>query len=100
MKTLPIFLKKYFWEANFKDISIKKNDSYVISRILEHGDEKATRWLFENFKKSDIKKTLTEKRGMSRRSSNYWGLILNIPQKQMPCFQTQSKNKQQKTWSY
>lgn len=100
MKPLASFLKKYFWDVGFSKLDKKNHSFFIIERVLEYGDEKAIRWLFRNFKKSELKKTLAKRGGMSLLSANYWGLILNVPKKKILCLRKQSQNKLQRTWAY
>ncbi len=100
MNGLPIFLKKYFWDVNFKKLDSDKYPYFVIERILEYGDEKAVAWLLKHFRKSKIRETLSRRRNISLRSANYWALILNIPKNRILCLNKQYQSKLQKTWNY
>ncbi len=97
---IPINLKKYFWEVNTDKLVPKNYPEYIISRILEYGDETAVRWLFRNFKKSWLKRVLTERRGISPKTGNYWGLILGIPKNRILCLRKHSLKEQKKIWPY
>lgn len=97
---IPINLKKYFWEVDTNKLDFKKYPEYVISRILEYGDETAVRWLFRNFKKPYFERVLAKRRDISAKTGNYWGLILGIPKNRILCLKKQSQNKQKKTWQF
>ena len=99
-KTSLLNLKKYFWEVDTNKLVLKKYPEYVISRILEYGDETAVRWLFRNFKKSYLKRVLSKRRDISAKTGNYWGLILGLPQNRILCLKKQSQNEQKKTWKF
>jgi hypothetical protein len=100
MRSLPIFLKRYFWDVEFSKLDKRSYASFIIERVLEYGDERAIRWLFKHFKKPELKKTLTKRQDISPLSANYWSLILNVPKNKILCLQKQSQNKLQKTWLY
>ena len=100
MKSFPQFLKKYFWDTDFSKLNKNSHSQFIIGRILEYGDERAVKWLFEYFKKPELKETLEKRRNTSPLSANYWGLILNIPSNKILCLRKQSQNKLQKTWPY
>jgi len=100
MKKLPQFLKQYFWDVDFSKLDKKNYSQFIIERILEYGDEKAVKWLSQNFTKSEIKRTLTKRRNISPLSANYWSLILRVSKDQIPCLQKQSQKKLQETWPY
>jgi len=100
MKNLPIFLKRYFWDTDFFKLNKNSHGQFVIERILNYGDEKAVKWLFRYFKRSELTETLEKRRNISRLSANYWSLILNIPDNKILCLRKQSQSKPQKTWTY
>lgn len=75
---LPLYLKKYFWDADFENLDPQKNRSYIVSRILEYGDDKAVKWAFQSFSREDIKKTLRESRILSPKSGNFWAAVFNL----------------------
>jgi len=58
MKTLPQFLKKYFWDVDFSKSDKEIYASFIIERILEEGNEKAVRWMRDNFDLTQIKNVL------------------------------------------
>jgi hypothetical protein len=65
-----------FWDADLTRLDLQENKEYIIERTLELGDGRAVRWLFSIYSPSDIKKVLAKSRRISRKSSNYWSLIL------------------------
>ena len=66
------FLKKYFWDTDFKNIDPEKHKTYVIERILEYGDEKSASWLTRRYAKKDIKRVLEKSRKISPKSRQFW----------------------------
>ena len=100
MKKLPLFLKKYFWDVEFKKINFKNRQIYILKRILEYGDEKAVKWMWKNFKKEDIKNILRNFRGLSQKSANYWTFILDIPKDEVLCLKKRSLKEQRTFWPY
>ncbi len=100
MIRVPKFLKKYFWEIDYKNLDFKKHRVYVLKRIMEYGDEKAVAWLWRNFKKSEIKKVLIKSRGLSQKSANYWTIILDLPRERVQCLKRRSPKGQKKIWPY
>jgi len=78
MKKVPSGLRPFFWEADPKKIDIHQNKSAIIERILEFGDQSIVEWLFSTYTLADIKKTLKESRNISKKSKNFWNIMLNI----------------------
>ena len=96
---LPQFLKKYFWDADVARIT-EKNASYVIGRILEHGDVQAVQWLFAHAEKADVEKTLMRRRGFSPRTANFWRIILGINKGKVACLKKSFVQMQKSHWIY
>ncbi len=100
MKKLPKFLKKYFWDVEFKEIDLRKRRVYVLKRILEYGDEQAVAWMRKNFKKPEIRNLLTNYRGCSLKSANFWAFLLDIPKEEVLCMKKPSSKAQKRIWPY
>ena len=100
MTELPKFLKNYFWDTDFKGIDPKENRIYILKRILNYGDERAVSWMFDNFKKSEIKDALSNFRGYSQKSANYWVLVLDVPRKEVLCLKKRSSGEPEIFWPY
>lgn len=73
---IDIKLKKYFWDVDFESLKIEENKKYIIERILEMGDENAAKWAMSNFSKEEILKTINNNRKISKKSFNFWSLVL------------------------
>jgi len=76
VKIIAEDLRPFFWETDLSKISIEENKQYIIERILELGDRKAVQWLFSNFSLDEIKKTIEESKSISKKSLNFWSIIL------------------------
>ena len=98
MKRLPPELHRYFWDTDPKKLDINKYRQFVIERILEFGDEHAIRWLRKNFGDEAIKEVVCESRRISRRTANFWRLILDIPKEKVACLSRRSRNPLKQFW--
>jgi hypothetical protein len=76
MKKAEAIPQALFWDVDASRLDLQENKQYIIERILELGDEKAVSWLFSNYSRSDIKEGLRKSRNISRKSRNYWILVL------------------------
>ncbi|MFW9914511.1 MAG: DUF6922 domain-containing protein [Candidatus Thorarchaeota archaeon] len=85
---IPAFLHPLFWDTTFANIRLPDHQRYVIERILEFGDDQAIKWLKKNFTSSDIAATIRTSRQISWKTANLWSLLLEIPRKEILCFQT------------
>lgn len=100
MTKLPNFLKKYFWDVDFSKINDKKHPQFIIERILEYGDERATKWLEENFDNQTIKKVLCQSKRLSPKSANFWQLIFSLKKEQILCLKPSFQKKRKLIWKY
>jgi len=69
---LPPTLKRFFWDTQSEHIDLELQKDYVISRILELGDDAAVLWLEKRFASEDITKVVGRTRALSAKSRNYW----------------------------
>jgi succinate dehydrogenase flavin-adding protein (antitoxin of CptAB toxin-antitoxin module) len=76
MKASDKNLQSFFWETDLSKIDIERNKQYIIERILELGDRDAVQWLFSKFSVAEIKTTLHSSRRISKKSKNFWLIIL------------------------
>ena len=100
MRKLPELLKEYFWDVEFEKIDLHKQKVFILKRLLEYGNEKAVAWMWRNFKKAEIKDALSNYRGYSQKSANYWALLLNIPKEKVICLKRRSLKEQKIFWPY
>lgn len=100
MKTLPQFLKKYFWDVDFSKLDKEIYASFIIERILEEGDEKVVRWMRDNFDIAQIKNVLFNSKNLSPKSANYWQLIFNLKRENILCLRKSFQKKQRPIWKY
>ena len=75
---LPQTLTKFFWDAPHKTIDPTVNKGYVMSRLLELGDEAAVQWLQKTYPAGDLRQAITTSRSLSPKSRNYWKLKYNL----------------------
>ncbi len=69
--------RDFFWDIDSGRLDPQENKEYIIERILEFGDDIAVKWLFSNYSRSEIKNVLAKSRKISKKSAQYWSLILN-----------------------
>jgi len=75
MKTIPENIKKYFWETDKKELSLKRNSVYIAKRLIELGRPEAIKWAWENLSRSDWQKAL-QSREVSLVTKNFWRSLL------------------------
>jgi len=97
---LPASLRKYFWEVDATKVDVQKRAYYVIERLLEYGDAPATHWLFRTYPKERIIEVLKKSRSLSKKSANFWALVLNISKREILCLSKQFQKTSRAIWRY
>jgi hypothetical protein len=85
-RALPAFLKRFFWDVDFETIQLPDQESYVIERLLEYGNDAAIRWVRHTFTQESIAAVVRNSRVISRRTANLWAMIFGISREQIRCF--------------
>lgn len=78
MEELPPFLRPFFWDVDFHTLSIAKSAYFIISRLMEHGDEAAMFFLLKTYSKKEMINVLKKSRSLSRRSRNFWRIFFDL----------------------
>ncbi len=73
---LPNFLKIYFWDCDFKVLSLEKHHEFITTRLMNFGDLKAIKWLIKHSTKRDLKRVVDNSRGLETKSYNFWKKML------------------------
>lgn len=77
MAKLAGSLRSLFWDTDLEKIDIQQNKGYIIERILEFGNKPAVKWLLATYSLSDIKSVLEGSRSISKKSRNFWEIVLD-----------------------
>lgn len=99
MKRVPKFLRKYFWDVDFRKLDLDKSRFFILRRILEFGDERATVWMNRNFSRGEISKLFSFAR-LEPKSANFWALILGIKKENVLCLKKRYLAIRRKIWPY
>jgi len=65
-----------FWDTDVKNIDMKKNAQYVIERVLDFGNDKEVKWLWDFYGKKMLKSVVVKSRCLRPRTKTLWTLIL------------------------
>lgn len=84
MEKIPQSLKPFFWDVDFEGLSVRNSSHFIISRLMEHGDEKALPFLMRTYSRDELRETVKMSRSISRRSRRFWALLLEV--KEESCF--------------
>jgi hypothetical protein len=80
-KNLPDFLKRFFWDYDFLELTLTSDSDLITSRLLQAGDWRSICWLREQMEDDDLRRWLLEHQGggLSPRQLRYWQVILELP---------------------
>lgn len=99
-KKVPAEFKCYFWDVDFESLNPTKKSIFVINRLLDKGDVKATKWIRQNFPEELIEKSLTQLRDFSPKSATFWATVYKIPLEKVKCLQEPYLSTQRKLWPF
>lgn len=72
----PDEVKKYFWGDDLEDLKWKNHRDYIVTKIMENGDEKAVKWLLNTVDKKTLRSLLPNAK-LSNKSANFWSVYLS-----------------------
>ena len=75
--SLPEGLRPFFWDVEFEKLSVKESSYFIISRLMEHGDDEGMRFLLKNYSSEELTPVVLTSRALSPRSRNFWRIMLN-----------------------
>lgn len=70
------FRQELFWDVNPKKIDVKKNAKYIIERVLDFGNDKEVRWLWNFYDKKLLNRVVKTSRNLRPRTKKLWLLML------------------------
>ena len=100
MRQIPKFLKKYFWDVDFPRVDKKTHSRFVIERILEYGDRKTIAWMESNFEPQEIKEVVSNSKNLSKKSANFWQIILNVNKNKVLCLKKSFQKRHRLIWRH
>jgi hypothetical protein len=70
------FRQSLFWDVDPKTIDPEKNATYVIERILDFGNDKEVKWMWDYYDHDLIRQVVTKSRVLHEKSRVFWNLML------------------------
>lgn len=86
--------KTIFWDTPMRQIDPQKHADFIIQRVLEYGDKDDWQTIKKYYSLKQIKDAACSDRNLSKKSANFWSLILSIPKNKLLCFKNLSRQKQ------
>jgi hypothetical protein len=77
---LPVEFKKYFWDCDFKELSIDSYPRFIAERLLVYGNTKDIKWLRTHISEDIFLNIATSSRRLDKRTLNFWKKYFGIGQ--------------------
>jgi hypothetical protein len=74
---LPPEFKKYFWDCDFTQLTLREYAFFITERILVYGDLPALQWVMRTAGMECIRRVVRESRNLDKKTINFWELMLN-----------------------
>ena len=70
------FRQSLFWDVDPKTIDPDKNAVYVIERILDFGNDKEVKWMWDYYDHGLIRQVIKKSRVLHGSTKSFWELML------------------------
>mgnify|MGYP001558700992 CR=1 FL=1 len=92
-KTDPkeVFNPVLFWDAD--EIDIERNASYIITRILDYGNEKDIKLLRGIYPDKKLIEVVRKSRVLMPQTGKFWAIYFNIPPMEIACLRAYYQKK-------
>lgn len=81
------FIKRLFWDVDRESVDAKKDQFYIISRIIDYGNLRDIKWMRGTYTDEEIKEVICKRRGISKKSVYFWAAYYKIPKEKIKCLQ-------------
>lgn len=85
MEKLPAFLKPYFWDVDFENLTVNKNPAFVVLRVIDRGTTPALKWAINQYGLKPIREIVLRSREISRKTASFWALYFSLDPKTIIC---------------
>ncbi len=76
-KKIPGKFRKYFWDCDFRSITIKEHLFFITERILNFGNMESLQWLLRHTDQESIRDVIKKSRNLSAKTKFFWVTILH-----------------------
>lgn len=72
------FRQSLFWDVDPTTIDKEKNARYIIERVLDFGNDKEVKWVYEAYPHSLIAEVVKESRSLRPQTKTLWQALLMV----------------------
>lgn len=83
--TLPDYLKVYFWDTELGELDLHKHRHFIISRILNEGNDRALNWLLNQYDRKTIKTAVKASRSLTPKTARCWQNYFSLKEEELCC---------------
>lgn len=83
--SLPDYLRVYFWDIEIEKLDLQQHSQFIISRILNEGNDQALAWLFNLYDRETIKNTVKASRSLSLKTARCWQNFFDLKEEELCC---------------
>lgn len=85
MGTIPLRIKRLFWDVDREEVEVKAHRFYIIRRIIDYGNLEDVQWMKETYSPEEIIEVVRKSRGLTRKSACFWAAYFNIAKEEIEC---------------
>ena len=82
---LPDYLKVFFWDVELGKLELNQHRYFIISRILNEGNDRALDWLFDQYDRETIKNAVKVRRNLTLKTARCWQNYFNLKEEELCC---------------
>lgn len=75
-----------FWDVDPATLNLELQKNFIIERVLNMGNEKALKWLWQKYGPRTIYSTVVNSRRLTLKTARCWQNYFNLKEEQMQCF--------------
>lgn len=83
---IPDEIRPFFWDVDIKNLDLNDHQKYIIERLLNEGDHRAVKWLFQTFSLKQIKNVVLQSRGLSLQTALCWQNFFQLKEEENGMF--------------
>ncbi len=83
--TIPDYIEVYFWDIALDELDCDKHHLFIISRILNEGNDQALAWLFNQYDRDTIKNAVKKSRSLSLKTIRCWQNYFGLKEEELCC---------------
>lgn len=92
-KALPPHVRPFFWDGQFRDLTLAADADFIIGRLLAEGDWESIKWLRRKVGDRALREWLIRHSGLglAPQSLRFWELVLGLDRRKVNTWITQQR---------